>query len=141
MSASALMKHLFLVYAPDKTDEGALQRRLSVRPEHLKGAFALHEQGILSCVVICTSIRPSLLTDYEELGGAMLTPESVSSPDATKTLIGSTLIYSASTLDEVRRLVEADVYYTNGVVCPLIVCLDLLTNQAINDSGTLRSWS
>lgn len=44
------VKHLFLVYAPDKTDEGALERRLSVRPEHLKNAKALHDSAILSCV-------------------------------------------------------------------------------------------
>lgn len=51
-----------------------------------------------------------------ELGGAMLTPESISSPDAVRTLTGSTLIYSAPSLEEVRKLVESDVYYTAGVV-------------------------
>ena len=46
----------------------------------------------------------------------MLTPESITSPTAVKTMTGSTLIYSASSLEEVQKIVESDVYYTAGVV-------------------------
>lgn len=46
----------------------------------------------------------------------MLTPESITSPTAVKTMTGSTIIYSASSLEEVRKIVESDVYYTAGVV-------------------------
>jgi hypothetical protein len=49
MSTSAsLPKHTFLVYAPDKKDADALQRRLSVREQHLANAKTLVEQGIMS---------------------------------------------------------------------------------------------
>jgi uncharacterized protein YciI len=41
-------KHLFLVYLPDKTDPEALQRRLSVREQHLANAKKLHAQGVVS---------------------------------------------------------------------------------------------
>lgn len=40
--------HTFVVYAPDKTDEGAVARRFSVRPKHLEGARERHAQGIVS---------------------------------------------------------------------------------------------
>lgn len=38
--------HQFVIYAPDCTDAGALERRLSVRQTHLAGAAKLYEQGI-----------------------------------------------------------------------------------------------
>lgn len=37
-----------MVFAPDKTDEGAFQRRLSVREKHLENARKLGADGILS---------------------------------------------------------------------------------------------
>ena len=42
--------HQFVVYAPDYTDEGALQRRLDVREKHLGVAKKLHEVGAISKV-------------------------------------------------------------------------------------------
>jgi uncharacterized protein YciI len=47
-TAAEPQKHVFLVYAPDKTDSEALQRRLSVREQHLANAKKLHEQGVIS---------------------------------------------------------------------------------------------
>jgi hypothetical protein len=52
MSVATSEKHLFLIYAPDKTDEGALERRLSVRSEHLQRFQALKADGVMSCVQI-----------------------------------------------------------------------------------------
>lgn len=38
VSSRLSQKHLFLVYAPDKTDDGALERRLKVREQHFHDA-------------------------------------------------------------------------------------------------------
>lgn len=45
----------------------------------------------------------------------MLTEDSLN-PGAEKKMIGSTLIFKAESIEEVRKLVEKDVYYTSGVV-------------------------
>jgi uncharacterized protein len=41
-------RHKFLVYAPDMTDPEGFSRRLQVRSEHLAGAKANSEKGVLS---------------------------------------------------------------------------------------------
>lgn len=38
MSAAAPSRQRFMVYAPDKTEEGTFDRRLSVRQAHLEAA-------------------------------------------------------------------------------------------------------
>ena len=45
MSSPPLPK--FVVWAPDCTDDGALARRMAVRPAHLENANKLIQQGIL----------------------------------------------------------------------------------------------
>ena len=45
------MKRLFTVYAPDSTDPGTLERRVSVREEHLKGIGRLRSDGIASMCI------------------------------------------------------------------------------------------
>jgi hypothetical protein len=40
--------HTFMVFAPDYADEGALQRRLKVREQHLANAKELHASGFTS---------------------------------------------------------------------------------------------
>ncbi|PCH35759.1 hypothetical protein WOLCODRAFT_156458 [Wolfiporia cocos MD-104 SS10] len=87
--------HKFIVYAPDATDPDAFQRRLSVRPKHVEKAADLHRDGII------------------KVGGAMLTPESLTSDE--KKMVGSVLIYEASNIEAVRKIVEEDIYYTSGV--------------------------
>lgn len=47
MSNSAPTRHRFLVYAPDKTEEGTLDKRLSVRPKHLEGAKTNFANGLV----------------------------------------------------------------------------------------------
>jgi hypothetical protein len=49
-----------------------------------------------------------------EMGGAMVTEETLESPQ--KHMIGSTLLYRADSSAEVRKIVEADIYYKAGVV-------------------------
>ncbi|OCH93472.1 hypothetical protein OBBRIDRAFT_790178 [Obba rivulosa] len=87
----------FVVYAPDLTDTGALQRRLSVRPIHLARAKTLHESGLI------------------KVGGALLTPESTSSPTSEKKMVGSMFICEADNLETVKSMIERDVYYQNNV--------------------------
>ena len=37
----------FVIWAPDYTDVGALERRLAVRPRHLENAHRLNTEGII----------------------------------------------------------------------------------------------
>ncbi len=46
--SAAPPRHKFIVYAPNMTDEGALQRRLSVRPAHLQRAKEEIAKGVIS---------------------------------------------------------------------------------------------
>ena len=41
-------KHLFVVWAPDYTDDEALARRLKERPAHLERWKGFHESGFQS---------------------------------------------------------------------------------------------
>jgi hypothetical protein len=52
------------------------------------------------------------------VAGALLTPESVESPNAEKKMVGSVMIFEAKDIAEVKKMVENDIYYTSGVVSP-----------------------
>ncbi|KAG1745495.1 uncharacterized protein EDB91DRAFT_1050022 [Suillus paluster] len=84
----------FFVWAPDYTDDGALQRRMAVRPPHLENIKTLAGQGTLR----------------------YMTPESVDAAAADKKFVGSCMIYEGGNIDVVRKLVEEDVYYESDVV-------------------------
>lgn len=47
----------------------------------------------------------------------MLTPESITGGE--RKLIGSTMVVQAESIEEVRKNIESDVYYTAGVVSPI----------------------
>jgi uncharacterized protein YciI len=51
----------------------------------------------------------------------VLTPESIE-PDGDVNMIGSVLVFESETLEEVRKIVESDIYYTSGVVSSLLSC-------------------
>ncbi|KAF5322488.1 hypothetical protein D9619_001361 [Psilocybe cf. subviscida] len=93
-------KHLFMVYAPDKTEEGTLARRLAVREQHLAASKPRHESGLT------------------RVGGMFTTPEGVTSPDAPKHMLGSLMIYEAESIEQVKEIIENDIYYTSGVWDP-----------------------
>ena len=58
--SSSPTKCLYAVYAPDYTDPGALDRRFSVREEHLKGIDRLHSSGIASkCILLQVPTPPT----------------------------------------------------------------------------------
>jgi len=98
LSTTPSNRHMFLVYAPDKTDEGAFERRLSVRPKHLVRSTKMFENGFI------------------RLAGAILTPESVETSSSERKMIGSVLIMEAESIGAVRKAIEEDIYYTSGVV-------------------------
>jgi len=79
----------FLLTAYDGTDEGALDRRMSAREEHLAYARKLYQNGKL--------IK----------GGAFLSDEGK--------MIGSTIIYRVDSAAEVQEIIANDPYKINGV--------------------------
>ncbi|KAI0827653.1 hypothetical protein BC628DRAFT_1418277 [Trametes gibbosa] len=86
---------LFSIYAPDYTDEEAIQRRQSVRDTHLDNAAKNKSM---------------------KLGGAMLSPnESLDTPGAEKKMIGSFMILECDSYEEAKRMIETDVYWTGNV--------------------------
>jgi hypothetical protein len=50
-----------------------------------------------------------------EFGGPLLAPELTDEKDMTK-MAGSLMFFEAETIEEVRKIVESDIYYTSGVV-------------------------
>jgi hypothetical protein len=59
----------------------------------------------------------SAVTDYlSAFAGMFLTPESFE-PGAEKKGAGSLLIVEAESLADVRKMMEADIYFKAGVVC------------------------
>ncbi|KII85502.1 hypothetical protein PLICRDRAFT_44810 [Plicaturopsis crispa FD-325 SS-3] len=85
--------HKFIVFAPDK--KGAVQHRLDVRPAHV------------------AKLKETIGSGFIKVGGILLTPESVGSEE--KTMIGSTFICEAESLERVREVVEGDVYWKEEV--------------------------
>ncbi|KAF8489821.1 hypothetical protein F5888DRAFT_1808571 [Russula emetica] len=94
--SSSPTKRLFAIYAPDYSDPGTLDRRFAVREEHLKGIGRLRSTGIA------------------KFGGPLLAPELTDEKDKAK-MTGSLMFFEAESIEEVRKIVESDIYYTSGV--------------------------
>lgn len=62
-----------------------------------------------------------------EIGGALLTPESIASPTAEKKTVGSLFVCEAENLEAVKEMIETDVYYRNNVVSSLNNSVDNVT--------------
>ena len=75
-----------------------------------------------------------------EVLGPTLTPDSVL-PGAEQKMNGSLLIAEASSIEEVKEIVESDAYYTNNVVSPLASRFPQSTLLTQGDSGTRRRLS
>ncbi|KAI0280481.1 hypothetical protein BGY98DRAFT_1095473 [Russula aff. rugulosa BPL654] len=102
--SSSPTKRLFSIYAPDYTAPGILDRRISVREEHLKGIDRLRSAGTA------------------KFGGPLVAPELTDEKDRTK-MIGSLLFFEAESIEEVRKIVESDIYYTSGVWDKENICI------------------
>ena len=57
----------------------------------------------------------TLILSYAEFGGPLLAPELTDENNRTK-MTGSLLFFEAESVEEVRKIVESDIYYTSGVV-------------------------
>ncbi|EAU91564.1 hypothetical protein CC1G_02053 [Coprinopsis cinerea okayama7 len=88
----------FFVYAPDGKGEGALEKRYSVRPQHL------------------AAMQPLLASKVVRFGGILLDDKNQpTEEDPRLRIIGSTMIVEAESIDKVREIVESDIYYKTGV--------------------------
>jgi uncharacterized protein len=58
-------------------------------------------------------------TELAEVGGVMLTPESIEAATSSPKMTGSVLILQAENIDVVKNIAETDIYYTTGVVSSL----------------------
>ena len=123
MSTTAEPNKLFFVYAPDYTDPDAMNRRLKVRQQHLDNVRPLIESDRLSA---CRSGDDSSFygtNRYQNLrhcimtgvAGGLVTEQSLE-PGAEKKFLGSTFIIKADNMEEVRKRMEADVYWDQNVV-------------------------
>jgi hypothetical protein len=63
--------------------------------------------------------RSRVLFDVAEVLGPTLTPESVL-PGAEQKMNGSLLIAEATSIEEVKKIVEGDAYYVNDIVSRLV---------------------
>jgi len=89
-----VVKHKFVLWAPDSTEEDVTERRVKIRPRHLEYVRTLHEQGTLA------------------FGAATLTPESVK---GQKAMNGSLVIYETETIEQAWEAAKNDVFYVHKV--------------------------
>lgn len=102
--------HKYLIVAEDaasgsSTDSGksSLQRRLSVRPQHLQEAKLGKASGRIA-------LGGGLLsTDFADLATGQ---------DPTQTLIGSVFVVQGENIEDVRHRLQQDVYFSAGVFDP-----------------------
>ncbi len=99
MSSESAPRSLFFVYAPDKTDEGALERRLSVRSKHLEGARASIASGLISELHGNHKSASNVDVRIPGIAGAII-DKAPPPPDGSKKMIGSTFIFEAKSIDE-----------------------------------------
>lgn len=44
-------------------------------------------------------------------------------------MVGSLVVFEGSSVEEVKKLIEDDIYYTSGVVCPARLSMQILTSH------------
>ncbi|OAD03326.1 hypothetical protein MUCCIDRAFT_134023, partial [Mucor lusitanicus CBS 277.49] len=87
-------KHHFMVVLHDFTDSEALNRRLSVRDQHLQGALKAESDGNLL------------------VGGAILDNHEVNMTDGSSSKMkGSVLLLAAKSVEEIDEMIIQDPYY------------------------------
>ncbi|KAG5646824.1 hypothetical protein DXG03_002201 [Asterophora parasitica] len=80
--STAVTPQRFMVYAPDKTEEGTFEKRLSVRQTHLD------------------EVKGKISGGFIRVGGVLLTPESIETPTSDKKMVGSMFICEAKDIEE-----------------------------------------
>lgn len=76
----------------------------------------------------------------KEVGGVLLTPQSVETATSDKKMTGSMLIFQAENIEKIRVIIESDVYYTSGVV-GAILYHPVADSDCASLSGIQRSSS
>jgi len=86
----------FFVYAPDAVDPNTLDKRYEVRARHFEVITPLIESGVV------------------QVAGMIVDP---ANPvvDGRNKAIGSALIVQAENIEEVRKIIENDIYVQSGV--------------------------
>ncbi|TFK45968.1 hypothetical protein OE88DRAFT_1668349 [Heliocybe sulcata] len=87
--------NVFFVYAPDRDDEEASQRRAEARLMHVQRAKELISKGVV------------------KVGGALL--NALAAETADKKVVGSAMILQAASMEEIKRLIEEDAYWVANV--------------------------
>ncbi|KAI0261987.1 hypothetical protein BC834DRAFT_829480 [Gloeopeniophorella convolvens] len=95
MTSTATTKQTFVVWAPDYADDGALARRLAVRPAHAEG------------------IHKGVADGFIKYAGPTHAPDSPA--DGEKKLNGSLLVVEAESAAAVRAALEKDPYWDGNV--------------------------
>jgi len=116
-SSTSVKMHPYMLWVPDHIDEGALARRLAVRQQHIVGVNKTAKQGVLKAA------------------GALLAPGSEGAEPQDRKFAGSMLIYEAESLEDARRLAEADVYWKGNVVSDSRCCDSSITLTACWEVG------
>ena len=125
MSAGTGAKYPFFVYAPDKKEMDANQKRLDARLEHLINFREKVGNGVFS------------------MGGGLLDETSDPANPDPKRLVGSAMIIQATSRDEVINLLKSDPYYANGngawdeknwVVLPMVLASKLPETAEVTDA-------
>lgn len=92
--------------------------------QHVKAMEQLVKSGIISAFYPYGPPRyhrvPQLASEahasFTEMGGPLLSPKSIGAADSEKKMVGSMMVIEASSFDEVRNIIENDIYYTSDVV-------------------------
>ncbi|KAI0386606.1 hypothetical protein F5Y04DRAFT_67125 [Hypomontagnella monticulosa] len=88
-------KYEWLVVVPDKP--GTAQKRLEVRPQHFAG------------------LKPFIDSQQIKTGGAVLNDKPESDDPATFDWYGSSMVIVAESKEEVKAIIEKDIYTVSGV--------------------------
>ncbi|KAH9919708.1 uncharacterized protein B0H18DRAFT_625805 [Fomitopsis serialis] len=95
---STLTRHLFILWAPFSRSPGTTGRWASSRSAHR------------------ATLDPLIASGTIKLAGPVLSPEAdLSKPHVELEKFGTVLVYQGETLESVRKLVETDPFYTEGV--------------------------
>lgn len=106
--------HIFVVWAPDYADEGAFDRRMAIRDQHLQDLKKNQENGFIT-----------------KIAGPLISPESLEAGASIK-MNGSMLLVRGTSMEEVRAKVEKDVFWINNVwdkeklvISPILIAADI----------------
>ena len=108
---------LFAVYAPDYTDDDAINRRLAAREAHLAKAASNPSMSTWLIAWLIISFSYDVSWKYAEIGGAMLSPnEALDTPEAARKMVGSFMIWDCESYTAAVKMLEDDPYWAGNVV-------------------------